>query len=122
MATAKNFLKLTKNDSFKKTPFCEADFLVLTALSYADFKNSLYFFILESFSSRFRVSVSKLRQTVHFVIRMTVTNKNNSHCFSFLANSGDNIDSGLSFPRSFRVVALIIPKDCEKSRGFRKIL
>lgn len=43
MATAKNFLKLTKNDSFKKTPFCEADFLVLTALSYADFKNSLYF-------------------------------------------------------------------------------
>lgn len=43
MATAKNFLKLTRNDSFNKTPFCEADFLVLTALSYADFKNSLYF-------------------------------------------------------------------------------
>ena len=43
MATAKNFLKMTKNDSFKKTPFCEADFLVLTALSYADFKNSLYY-------------------------------------------------------------------------------
>ena len=43
MATVKNFLKLKKDDSFKKTPFCEADFLVLTALSYADFKNSLYF-------------------------------------------------------------------------------
>ncbi len=43
MATIKNFLKLKKDDSFKKTPLCESDIVALTALSYADFKNSIYF-------------------------------------------------------------------------------
>ncbi len=43
MATAKTFLKLKGNDSFKKTPFCEADILIMTALSYANYKDSFYF-------------------------------------------------------------------------------
>lgn len=43
MATLKHFLKKYGQDSFEKTEFTECDYLVLTVLSYANFKNTIYF-------------------------------------------------------------------------------
>lgn len=43
MATIKHYLQLMGNVSFKQEPFCEADLIVLTTLSYANFKDSYYF-------------------------------------------------------------------------------
>lgn len=43
MATIKHFLKKRGDESFAITPVCEADYLILASLSYADFEQSELF-------------------------------------------------------------------------------